>query len=64
MKRLLVILGTRPEAIKMCNLIKELKGRREIDVKVLSTGQHKDMLDDALAALAIPDEIIEETEEQ
>ena len=32
----------------MCNLIKELKGRREIDVKVLSTGQHKDMLDEVL----------------
>jgi len=47
-KRILVILGTRPEAIKMCPLIKELKKSDEIDLKVLSTGQHKSMLDEVL----------------
>ena len=48
MKRLLLIIGTRPEAIKTCVLIKELKNRKDIDLKVLSTGQHKDMLDEVL----------------
>lgn len=48
MKRILVILGTRPEAIKMCPVIKELKRRHKTDVKVLSTGQHRDMLDEVL----------------
>ena len=45
MKTVLVILGTRPEAIKMCPLIKEIKKNRSINLKVLSTGQHKEMLD-------------------
>lgn len=45
MKTVLVILGTRPEAIKMCPLIKELKKRNNLSVKLMSTGQHKEMLD-------------------
>lgn len=48
MKKILVILGTRPEAIKMCPLIKELKKNKNAEVKLLSTGQHKSMLDDVL----------------
>jgi len=43
-----LIFGTRPEAIKMCPLIKELKKEKSIDLRVLSTGQHKTMLDDVL----------------
>lgn len=45
MKTVLVILGTRPEAIKMCQLIKEIKKNGSIKLKVLSTGQHQEMLD-------------------
>ena len=45
MKTVLVILGTRPEAIKMCPLIKEIKKNVSINLKVLSTGQHSEMLD-------------------
>ena len=48
MKTILVAFGTRPEAIKMCELIKELKKRKFFRVKVLVTGQHRGMLKKAL----------------
>lgn len=44
MKKVLVVFGTRPEAIKMCPVVNELKRRDNIDVKVCLTGQHKEML--------------------
>ena len=43
-KRIVLVFGTRPEAIKMCPLVKELKGRECFEVKVCLTGQHKEML--------------------
>ena len=43
--KVLVVYGTRPEAIKMCPLILELKKRTEIDCIVCLTGQHREMLD-------------------
>ena len=43
-KKILLIFGTRPEAIKMCPLVKELKTRPSFDVKVCVTGQHREML--------------------
>lgn len=48
MKHIMIIFGTRPEAIKMCPLVKELKGREDVQVKVCVTGQHKSMLDQVL----------------
>ena len=45
-KRILVVFGTRPEAIKMCPLVNELKMHKCFDVKVCLTGQHKEMLYD------------------
>lgn len=42
--KVLVVFGTRPEAIKMCPLIQELKNHNEIQCKVCLTGQHKEML--------------------
>lgn len=48
MKKIMVIFGTRPEAIKMCPLIKELKSRKGLDVKVCVTAQHRQMLDQVL----------------
>ncbi|MGO5231833.1 non-hydrolyzing UDP-N-acetylglucosamine 2-epimerase [Thermoguttaceae bacterium LCP21S3_D4] len=42
--KIMVIFGTRPEAIKMCPVIKELKKQGEIECKVCLTGQHKEML--------------------
>lgn len=49
MTKILVAFGTRPEAIKMCTLIRKLKMKECFDVKVMVTGQHKDMLAQVLA---------------
>ena len=42
--KIITIFGTRPEAIKMCPVIKELNKRPKIECKVCLTGQHKEML--------------------
>lgn len=47
-KKVMVVFGTRPEAIKMCPLVKELKSRDNFDTIVCVTGQHKEMLDQVL----------------
>lgn len=44
MKKVFVVFGTRPEAIKMCPLVLELKKRKTLKVIVCVTGQHTDML--------------------
>ena len=45
MKKILIILGTRPEAIKLLPIIKEFeKHKDKVEIKVISTGQHKEML--------------------
>jgi UDP-N-acetylglucosamine 2-epimerase (non-hydrolysing) len=51
-KKIMVVFGTRPEAIKMCPLVKELKARR-LEVVVCVTGQHREMLDQVLEAFAV-----------
>lgn len=48
MKKVMLVFGTRPEAIKMCPLVKELKKRKEIRTVVCVTGQHREMLDSVL----------------
>lgn len=48
MKKIMVVFGTRPEAIKMCPLVNELKKRASFDVKVCVTGQHLQMLNQVL----------------
>lgn len=48
MKTILLVFGTRPEAIKMCPLVNELKTRNSVNVKVCVTGQHREMLDSVL----------------
>lgn len=48
MKKILIVFGTRPEAIKMAPLVKELKSRSKFDVRVCTTGQHKEMLKQVL----------------
>lgn len=56
MKKVLIVFGTRPEAIKMCPLVNELKTRLTIDVKVCVTGQHRQMLDQVLKVFkVVPD---------
>ena len=46
--KVLTIFGTRPEAIKMAPLVKELESREEIESKVCVTAQHREMLDQVL----------------
>ena len=49
MNRIVLVFGTRPEAIKMCPLVKEFKKYPDkFDTKVLVTGQHRQMLDQVL----------------
>ena len=56
MKKIMVVFGTRPEAIKMCPLVNELKTRKNFDTIVCVTGQHREMLDQVLHAFeVIPD---------
>lgn len=55
-KKVMVVFGTRPEAIKMSPLVKELKTRPELDTVVCVTGQHREMLDQVLEVFnIIPD---------
>ena len=49
----MVVFGTRPEAIKMCPLVKELQKRRNIKVVVCVTGQHRQMLDQVLQVFQV-----------
>ena len=56
MKRVLVVFGTRPEAIKMCPLVLELQQRESLETVVCVTGQHRQMLDQVLKTFnVIPD---------
>ncbi len=48
MKKVMTVFGTRPEAIKMCPLVLELKSRPELETVVCVTGQHRQMLDQVL----------------
>lgn len=48
MKKVMLVFGTRPEAIKMCPLVKELKRRSCFQTVVCVTGQHRQMLDSVL----------------
>ena len=56
MKKVMLVFGTRPEAIKMCPLVKELKKRKEIQTLVCVTGQHRQMLDQVLHAFDVTPE--------
>lgn len=47
-RKIITIFGTRPEAIKMAPLVKELERREEIESKVCVTAQHREMLDQVL----------------
>ncbi len=48
MKKVMLVFGTRPEAIKMCPLVKELKSRKNIQTVVCVSGQHREMLHQVL----------------
>ena len=53
MKTVMLVFGTRPEAIKMCPLVNELKTRKNINTLVCVTGQHRQMLDQVLEAFQV-----------
>lgn len=53
MKKVMTIFGTRPEAIKMAPLVKELQRRKQIKTIVCVTAQHRQMLDQVLQTFAI-----------
>lgn len=56
MKTVMLVFGTRPEAIKMCPLVNELKKRIGIKIVVCVTGQHRQMLDQVLEVFhVVPD---------
>mgnify|MGYP003312174292 CR=1 FL=1 len=53
MKKVMLVFGTRPEAIKMCPLVNELKTRKNLETVVCVTGQHRQMLDQVLNAFQV-----------
>lgn len=56
MKTIMLVFGTRPEAIKMCPLVNELKKRENIKTVVCVTGQHREMLQQVLDVFdVVPD---------
>ena len=58
MKRIMLVFGTRPEAIKMCPLVKEFQKRTdEFETIVCVTGQHREMLDQVLKIFEVTPDI-------
>ena len=53
MKKVMLVFGTRPEAIKKCPLVKELKKRKSLQTVVCVTGQHRQMLEQVLDAFGV-----------
>ncbi len=53
MKKIMLVFGTRPEAIKMCPLVNELKSRKNAKTIVCVTGQHRQMLDQVLDVFGV-----------
>ena len=53
MKKIMTVFGTRPEAIKMCPLVNEMKRRKGLDVVVCVTAQHRQMLDQVLETFGV-----------
>ena len=53
MKNVMVVVGTRPEAIKLCPLILELKRRRNLKTTVCTTGQHRELLEGVMRDFSV-----------
>lgn len=53
MQKIMLVFGTRPEAMKMCPLVNELKSRKNVETIVCVTGQHKEMLEQVLKAFSV-----------
>ena len=57
-KKIMLVFGTRPEAIKMCPLVRELKKRKNLETIVCVTGQHRQMLDSVLEVFDVTPEYV------
>lgn len=55
--RVLAVIGTRPEAVKMVPVLRELRSREDVELKVVSTAQHRQMLDQVLNVFGIVPDI-------
>lgn len=53
MKKIMIVFGTRPEAIKMCPLVRELISRESYDLRVCLTGQHRDLVGSVMRAFDV-----------
>jgi UDP-N-acetylglucosamine 2-epimerase (non-hydrolysing) len=56
-RKILVIFGTRPEAIKMAPVVRALRGRSHLSLRLCATGQHRDLLDQVLTALGMAPDV-------
>ena len=52
-KKIMTVFGTRPEAIKICPLVLEMKKREGLEVIVCVTAQHRQMLDQVLETFGV-----------
>jgi UDP-N-acetylglucosamine 2-epimerase (non-hydrolysing) len=52
-KRILFIFGTRPEAVKLCPVIRHMRGQKGLEIQVCVTAQHRHMLDQVLECFAV-----------
>jgi UDP-N-acetylglucosamine 2-epimerase (non-hydrolysing) len=55
--RVAIVIGTRPEAIKLAPVVREMRRDRRWEVKVVVTAQHREMLDQMLSALELPTDV-------
>ncbi|MBR2601327.1 MAG: UDP-N-acetylglucosamine 2-epimerase, partial [Clostridia bacterium] len=53
MKKIMAVFGTRPEAIKICPLVNELKKRQHLKTVVCVTAQHRQMLDQVMSTFGV-----------
>lgn len=53
MRKVMCVFGTRPEAIKICPLVNEMKKREGLEVVVCVTAQHRQMLDQVLTTFGV-----------
>jgi UDP-N-acetylglucosamine 2-epimerase (non-hydrolysing) len=57
MKKVHIVIGTRPDAIKMAPVYKALKSKAELEVKLVSTGQHKELLQQVFESFSLSPDI-------
>jgi UDP-N-acetylglucosamine 2-epimerase (non-hydrolysing) len=57
MTKIQVVIGTRPEAIKMAPVVRAAAGLDDVEMSVLTTGQHREMLSQTLGALEVQEDV-------